>query len=216
MDVNPDNAPKFVVIFPTKPGANVMVAVTLVFPMGWKNIPPDFSTTTKIIANDANSRLRNPNYIPPPHLLYQMAAEVVLPPKTMRPLALPPHIAVAIPSRRDPSLPTTGNPLEYVDILVDEFISLEQDQHLWRVRQTLLHTVNHVFCPLGNSDSSFCREPVSLKKLRKGYCIWDTVKLVLGWNIDTTNLTIHLPPHHITWLWEILNSISNTQRRTIM
>ena len=134
----------------------------------------------------------------------------------MRPLAPPPHVAVAITSSRDPSLPTTRNPLEYVEIFVDDFISLAQDPQLQRVRQTLLHTVDHVFRPLGDSDSPFRREPVSFKKLRKGDCSWDMIKLVLGWIVDTTNLTIHFPPHRITRLWEILNSIPKTQRRTSM
>ena len=36
---------------------------------------------------------------------------------------------------------------------------------------------------------------------------WDTVKTVLGWVVDTVNLTIHPPPHRIERLWQILDSI---------
>ena len=184
-----------------------MVAVSLVLPMVWKNSPPAFSTATEKIADVENTRLCNPKYTPPPHQLDQMASEVVLPPKKMRLLAPPLHVAVAILSCWDISLPTTGNPLEYVNIFVVDFISLAQDLQLRRVRQTLLRTVDHVFRQLGNSDSPFHHEPASLKKLRKGDCIWYKVKLFHGWIVDTTNLTIHLPPHRITRLWEILNSI---------
>ena len=83
MDVNPDDAPNLGVVFPTNPGANPMVAVPFVLPMGWKNSPPTFSAAMETITNVANSRLRNPNYTPPPHRLDHMVAEVLLPPKTI-------------------------------------------------------------------------------------------------------------------------------------
>ena len=118
------------------------------------------------------------------------------------------------PDTRDLSLPTTGEPLQYVDIFVDNFISLAQVPNLRRVRQTLLHTINHVFRPLSAEDSAFRSEPVSLKKHQKGNCSWDTVKTILGWVVDTVNLTIHPPPHRIERLWEILDSIPRSQRRT--
>ena len=166
MYVNPDDAPKLSVVSPTNPGANPMVAVPLLLPIVWKNRPPAFSTATETIADIANYRLHNPNYTPPPHQLDHMAAEVLLPPKTMRPIALPPYVAIDIPSRWEPSLPTTGKPMEYTGIFVDDFIFLSQNLQLRSVHQTLLHTVDHVFCPLGDSDYPFRREQVSLKKLR--------------------------------------------------
>ena len=66
MDVNQDDAPKLGVVFPTKPGADPMIAVPLFLPMGWKISPLAFSIATKTIADVGNSRLRNPNYTPPP------------------------------------------------------------------------------------------------------------------------------------------------------
>jgi hypothetical protein len=65
-DLNPPNAPKLGVIFPTKPGSQNLVAIPLVLPMGWKNSPPAFSTGTETIADLANTRLRDPHYVPPP------------------------------------------------------------------------------------------------------------------------------------------------------
>ena len=53
-----------------------------------------------------------------------------------------------------------------------------------------------------------------MKKLLQGDCTWSTVKLVLGWIIDTLNMTIQLPQHRIDRLWEILNSIPQHQKRT--
>ena len=37
MDLNADDAPKLKVVFPTKPGTDLMVAVPMVLPVGWKS-----------------------------------------------------------------------------------------------------------------------------------------------------------------------------------
>ena len=55
-----------------------------------------------------------------------MEAEVPLPERDSRSLAPEPGVAVRAPRTRDPLLPTTGKPLEYVDIFVDDFVSLGQ------------------------------------------------------------------------------------------
>ena len=95
MDVNPDDTPNLGVVFPTNPGADRMVAVTFVLPMGWKNSQPAFSTATETTTDAANSRLRNPNYTPPPHRLDHMLAEVLLPPQDNLPGTIP--ISLACP-----------------------------------------------------------------------------------------------------------------------
>ena len=60
--------------------------------------------------------------------------------------------------------------------------------------------------PLRTEDSVFRSKSVSLKKLRKGNYRWDTVKTILSRVVATVNLIIHLPPHRIERLWEILDS----------
>ena len=66
------------------------------------------------------------------------------------------------------------------------------------MRCIFLHAIDDVLRPLDAMDNPFHREPVSLKKLRKGDCSWATAKLSLGWIIDTELMTIHLPPHRVT------------------
>ena len=61
VDLNPDDAPKIGVVFPTKPGTAPMVVVPLVIPMGWKNSPLVFSTATETVTDIANQRLRSPD-----------------------------------------------------------------------------------------------------------------------------------------------------------
>ena len=53
-----------------------------------------------------------------------------------------------------------------------------------------------------------------MKKLQQGDCSWGTIKLVLGWVIDTVAMTIQLPQRRVERLAEILASIPRTQKRT--
>ena len=95
----------------------------------------------------------------------------------------------------DPSLPTQQRPLAYVDIFVDDFLALSQGRTTRRrVRQTLLHAIDDVFRPLDGRDLPSRKMPVSLKKLRQGDCSWAPIKTMLGWIINTVNMTVHLPP----------------------
>ena len=132
---------------------------------------------------------------------------------TLSPLVTPPFLGLT----RDPSLPTSQQPLAYADVFVDDFIGAAQDLDLKnrrRVRKALLHSIDDVFEPLLPNDNPTRQEPVSMKKLREGDCSFGTLKLILGWIIDTINMTIQLPQHRVDRLAEILNSIPATQRRT--
>ena len=121
--------------------------------------------------------------------------------------------ATPTPTLRDPSLPSTlvkG----YVDVFVDDFIALAQGpDNATRVRNVLMHAIDTVFRPLDEKDPSTRSEPISMKKLKKGDCSWSTCKAVLGWLIDTTAMTICLPPHRVQRLTEILLSIPTSQKR---
>lgn len=126
-----------------------------------------------------------------------------------------PADACQVPAVRDSSLPSTQQPLSKLEVFVDDFVGLSQQYvNGRRVRTVLLHAIDDVLRPLDKNDHPSRREPVSLKKLRQGDCSWGTIKLVLGWIIDTVNMTIHLPPHRVDRLAEILDSIPPHQRRT--
>lgn len=236
--LNIDDIPKLGVVFPTLPGEEQLVAFPLVLPMGWTNSPPIFSTATETIADLANKRLTS-NTTMAPHHLDELAQSIpspspscplVTPPNltrdtSPRPLVTPPPVDLT----RDPSLPTSQTPLAYADVFVDDFVGAAQEPHLHnqatecqnpdldnrrRVRRALLHSIDDVFQPLLPNDNPTRQEPVSLKKLREGDCSFGTLKLILGWIIDTINMTIQLPPHRVDRLAEILASIPPTQRRT--
>jgi hypothetical protein len=118
------------------------------------------------------------------------------------------------PVERDPSLPSL--PFSgYVDVFVDDFVTIAQgdDAHLEHVRSVLMNAIDQVFRPCDALDSATRTEPISVKKLRKGDCSWHTIKLVLGWVIDTVALTIQLPQHRVERLATILASIPSSQKR---
>ena len=216
MALNIDDIPKLGLIFPTAYGKEPLIALPLVLPMGWTNSPPIFSTATETIADLGNMRLQRTLH-PLPHHLNELAHSIPSPAP-----ALPSNMSFLPPIDRDPSLPTTGRPLAYTDVFVDDFIGAAQNSHPCRVpidnlrcvRQILLHAIDDVFRPLTPTAPPSRREPVSIKKLRAGDCSWGTVKLVLGWILDTDNLTVCLPPHRIQRLAEILASIPRSQHRT--
>ena len=219
--LKPGDAPKLCLAFPHRPGASdYLVAVPLVLPMGWTNSPPFFSAVTETIADVTNDNLADMSYDPLPHRLDAMAAEFdkIESWESAMPRLLPreSHDAIAVAPQpvRDPCLPFPETPLQYTDIYVDDFIPAAQQPFLQRTRLALLHAIDQVIRPLDSSDNPSRREPVSLKKLRQGDCSWATIKSVLGWVIDTVNMTIHLPPHRIDRLWEILDSIPRHQKRT--
>jgi hypothetical protein len=208
--LNIDDIPKMGVVFPTLPGDEPLIAFPLVLPMGWTNSPPIFLTATETIADTTNAQL-SLGWLPPSHPLDELAASVSAPPhkaywgsKSM-PLFEP------CPDC-DPSLPTIGAPATYVDVFVDDFVGLAQ-KHKQQVHCALLEAANDVFWPLSPSDPPTRQEPVSIKKLLEGDGSWSTIKLVLGWILDTESLTICLPSHCVEHLWEILDKIPPTQHQ---
>ena len=74
-DLNPLDAHKLGVIFPTTPGSPHLVAIPRVLPVGWKNSHPALSTGTETIADLANACLQNPYYVPPSYPLDNLAAK---------------------------------------------------------------------------------------------------------------------------------------------
>ena len=73
----------------------------------------------------------------------------------------------------------------------------------------------HVKCvPACDSrDLSNCKEVFFLKKLSAGNCMWSTCQVLLGWVIDTVDMTFPFPPHQENRFKEILDVIPTNQKR---
>ena len=98
---------------------------------------------------------------------------------------------------------------------MDDFFRLAKGpRHRRRhVRHTLFHALDKVFRPLDRQDAKQRKEVFSLKKLDAEDCSWSTCQTILGWIVDSINMTIALPPHRVTQLKYIVHAIPHTQQR---
>ena len=98
---------------------------------------------------------------------------------------------------------------------MDDFLGLTHGpRHRRRhVCRTLFHALDKLFRPLDRQDANQPKEVLSLKKLDAGDCSWLTFQIMLGWIVDSVNMTIALPPHRMARLKEIVHAIPCTQRR---
>jgi hypothetical protein len=113
-------------------------------------------------------------------------------------------------SRRGPPFPSTLSgagrpPVSSVDVYVDDFLLMAQTSHQrTKVMRAKLHAIDEVLRPLEPSDSPHRKEPSSTKKMAKGDACWSTKKRILGWDLDTEALTLHLPPRRLERLRKVL------------
>ena len=92
---------------------------------------------------------------------------------------------------------------------MDALIALVQGKkNRQPVRAILLHAIDTLFHP-----SYFYDDFIVSLSPGKCNCLCYTVKLVLGWVIDTVAMTIRLPEQRQIWLGIILASLPPTRKR---
>jgi hypothetical protein len=202
---------KLGVVLPTSPGRPPLIAFPLTLPMGWVESPPYFTTLTETACDLANLRLRTRNTTrtlsTAAHRLEAVAAT-------------PPEGAVesqgkgGAPQYAAHRAPRGRPPVAAVDVYVDDFLLMAQTKHLRReVLRASLHSIDDVFRPLVPHDPPHRKEPASVKKMLKGDACWATHKRILGWDIDTREGTLNLPPHRLERLYQLLAMISPPHKR---
>ena len=84
---------------------------------------------------------------------------------------------------------------ENVDVYLDDFISVVQGgpRESCQILQHLFQQTERVF-HLNEEGDTNKKYPISLKKLGKGDEAWSTRKTVLGWDLDTIDHLLCLPP----------------------
>jgi hypothetical protein len=210
--LNIDDIPKLAVAIPQIVGAEPLLALPLVLPMGWTESPPYFCAATETITDLTNQRLKTP-WTPPAHRLEPQAETPPLPEPVVPCNQVP---TSAEQPRRRPHRSHKRRSLATTDVFVDDVVAMGQGNTptLRHIRRVLLHTLDEVFRPLEAGDNPFRNEPTSVKKLLKGDGYWETRKLILGWILDTLRMTVELPAHRAERLQEILDSIPHNQKRT--
>ncbi len=157
--INPADISKLGVVFPTKPGAEPMVAFPMRLPMGWVDSAPYFCAATETVADLANARL---NWDPPPHRLDTFAD---MPPDPQGPAAVPAYRSPAPflastpepPPRRQRRRRRRRKPLAPFDVHMDDYLGSVQGfrKRRQRLRRVLRHSLEEV------SDPSKLRTPLN-------------------------------------------------------
>lgn len=198
---------KLGVVLPTT-GNTTLVAFPLALPMGWVESPPYFTTMTETACDLANAALArgDPGN---PHRLEGDAATL---PDTPAP---PPWSStwasdqVAFQSDKG-----ARPPLASADVYVDDFLLVAQTKRQQqRLLRLTLAAIDQVLRPLSASDPLHRKEPTSVKKLRQGDAHWSTQKTILGWDLDTVQGTLQLPPHRVARLRELLSTVQPPRKR---
>ena len=92
------------------------------------------------------------------------------------------------------SLHVRATALAHVEVYLGDFIGITQGGTKERQQMTrnIFRNINELFRP-NNKDDIARKEPISLKKLRKGDAACSTKKVILGWAIDTAKQVLTLP-----------------------
>jgi len=185
----PHAAQQLAVILPPDDQSGNLVGIPLSLPMGWSQSPPYFCCFTETCADIANATIAAHSDLPPHRVEAQIAPRL----KSVPCGILPPYQ----PWQAAP--PST--PLAHVDVYIDDFLLTAQRSQTQNTLRAALHAISTVFPD--NPDSPR-RAVVSASKLAQGDASWSTQKRILGWDIDTLSLTIHLPDHRLQRLQTIL------------
>jgi hypothetical protein len=211
--IRSEDIPKLAVMFPTAPGAEHLVGLPLVLPMGWKQYPPLFTAATETVVDLATSRLQSRQASLPHRLDAISETPIILEPHPIVTTTGPETLALPTGTRFHSSKPV---PVKSWDVYVDAFVGMVQGspKHRQHVKRTLLSSLDVVLRPLDDQDNVHRQEPASVKNMLKGDATCTTRKFVLGWMLDTCAMTIQLPLHRVTCLFELLDSFTLKQRRT--
>jgi hypothetical protein len=188
VSLSPAAALQLAVCLPPDGAGEPLLGIPLRLPMGWSLSPPYFCAFTETCA-DLNNALQ-PTTVSHPYLT-----------ATDPQLDLPAHPHFS-PSAQFPFNPAPPDrPIEYTDVCIDDFLlAVQRPQHV-RLMHSLLHHLPSVF--RDPTDSPW-RANVSVSKVQKGDATFSTEKVILGWHLDTHNMTVHLPSHRVNRLSAIL------------
>ena len=184
------------------PGQEPLILFFLDLPMGWVLSPLVFSAVTETVVDVINARIAG-SWRPLPHCNDEVA-------DTPTPLDRPPSAHGRPPRIKH----RAKGPLGKTEVYVDDFILMAQGgkRRRRRLRRVLFHCIDMAFRPPDADDDEWKKDPISLKKLLQGDGALETVKVVLGWLIDTVAGTIELPAARVERLHAILAAFPRTRK----
>jgi hypothetical protein len=175
------------VVLPPDATPEPLIGLPLSLPMGWCNSPPYFCAFTETCADLANTSPTPPT----PHQFdFVINAQDDKQSHAFVSEAIWPH---------NPDPPP--NPLDYVDVYLDDFMLAVQHPLTRTTMDRVLRHLNTVFY---DPSGSLRKSVVSETKVAKGDATFQTRQRILGWDIDTEQMVIQLPTHRKDRLQELL------------
>jgi len=193
-----DAALALAVVLPSDGLGEPLLGLPLSLPMGWKDSPPYFCAFTETCADLVNDPTV-PTHCHP--FTYALPPDTPPPPPTFAPHAIFPF---------HPHPPTSPQ-LAYTDVYLDDFMQLVQHPGQYHAMNSLLSAINQVF---RDPASSPRKAIVSQSKVDKGDATFSTMKRLLGWDINSAALTVHLPCHRRDRLLALLDLFRNRRYAT--
>jgi hypothetical protein len=175
-----------------------LIGLPLSLPMGWSHSPPYFCAFTKT-CTDLTNQLPLSQW-DHPFCYASPTANDIATLYSFHPMAILPY---------NPKPPS--QPLRYADVYIDEFMVVVQHPLLNQAMNTLLH---HIITIFQDPDNSPRWQLVSTSKVEKGDATFLTKKRILGWDINTETMTIHLPQHRLEHILDITTAFLNKQLTT--
>jgi hypothetical protein len=191
--LSPMAALELAVVLPNDKLQEPLIGLPLSLPMGWSYSPPYFCAFTETCTDLANNiQVPTPDH-PYKYILHRQHPMTA----SFAPTAIMPY---------NPRPPT--QPLNFTDVYIDDFMVVAQHPRHLPTLDNLLHHLNTVF----THDPSHPRKAVvSESKVQKGDATFETHKRILGWDVDTSTMELHLPVHRQERLQKIL---SDTLRKS--
>jgi hypothetical protein len=194
--LSPEAALELAVVLPPDHDGENLIGFPLSLPMGWRSSPPFFCAFTETGADLANFYRTSPL---PEHPLETVAQTTPFPTyHQYSPTAVLP-----------PQFEPPPNPLSYVDVYIDDFIAAAQWPTATATSRALFHAIDSIFV---DHPESVRRQVVSSSKLAKGDAAWSHQQRILGWDVNTTTMTLHLPPHRADRLLQLLKAFLDRKR----
>jgi len=188
--LSPEAALQLAVCLPPDNSGEALLGIPLSLPMGWSLSPPYFCAFTETCADLTNS------YQPchPEHPYFNV---------TTRQQQNDLHEAFSHTAQFPYNPHQPEHPLSYNDVYIDDFMLVAQRPNHLPLMDTLLHHLHSIFRdPLGSPR----RAVISESKVNKGEATFETRKTILGWDLNTQTMTMHLPPHRVQRLSALLHS----------
>jgi hypothetical protein len=172
--LSPSAALELAVILPPDGSQEPLIGLPLSLPMGWKASPPYFGAFIETCADLSNHRAPPLHNHPFAYAFHQHAAHAV-------DLPCEPNTILLFNPLPPPE------PLQYTDVYIDNFMLLAQKPKQIATMNTLLHHLNTIFHD--PKDSPRC-SIVLESKVTKGDATFSMAKRLLGWDIQSHDLTI--------------------------